>query len=120
MAILRSLGTTLEMIKWEHSILTLPFGLTGAVLAARGIPTWRQLLWIAVGLVSARAAAMSFNRLADHSIDAANPRTRARALPVGALSRQFGAAFVVLSSLLLVLAAAQLNRMALYLSPVAL
>jgi 4-hydroxybenzoate polyprenyltransferase len=119
-AILRSLGTTLEMIKWEHSILTLPFGLTGAVLAARGIPSGRQLLWIAVGLVSARAAAMSFNRLADHSIDAANPRTRTRALPVGALSRQFVAGFVVLSSLLLVVAASQLNRMALYLSPVAL
>jgi 4-hydroxybenzoate polyprenyltransferase len=119
-AILRSLGTTLEMIKWEHSILTLPFGLTGAVLAARGIPTARQLLWIAVGLVSARAAAMSFNRLADHSFDAANPRTRTRALPGGALSRQFVAAFVVVSSLLLVLAAAELNRLALYLSPVAL
>ncbi|MGZ4821949.1 MAG: UbiA-like polyprenyltransferase [Terriglobales bacterium] len=120
MPVLRSLGTTLEMTKWEHSVLTLPFGLTGAVLAARGIPAPRQLLWIAVGLVSARAAAMSFNRLADHSFDAANPRTKMRALPAGALSRQFVAAFVIVSSLLLVLAAAKLNRLALYLSPVAL
>ncbi len=120
MAVLRSLGTTLNMIKWEHSVLTLPFGLTGAVIAARGIPAPRQLLWIAVGLVSARAAAMSFNRLADHSFDAANPRTRMRALPTGALSRRFVGAFVVASSLLLVLAAAELNRLALYLSPLAL
>ncbi len=108
------------MIKWEHSVLTLPFGLTGAVIAARGIPATRQLLWIAVGLVAARAAAMSFNRLADHAFDAENPRTRMRALPTGALSRQFVAGFVVLSSVVLVLAAAELNRLALYLSPVAL
>ncbi|MGI9103334.1 MAG: UbiA-like polyprenyltransferase [Terriglobales bacterium] len=120
MAVLRSLGTTLEMIKWEHSVLTLPFGLTGAVLAARGIPSGRQLLWIAVGLVAARSAAMSFNRLADQTFDAANPRTRMRALPAGTLSRKFVAVFVAASSLLLVLAAAQLNRLAFYLSPVAL
>jgi 4-hydroxybenzoate polyprenyltransferase len=119
-AVLRSLGTTLEMIKWEHSILTLPFGLTGAVLAARGIPSGRQLLWIAVALVAARSAAMAFNRLADHVFDAANPRTRTRALPAGALSRQFVAGFVIVSSLALVFAAWQLNRLALYLSPVAL
>jgi len=120
MAVLRSLGTTLEMIKWQHSVLTLPFGLTGAVLAARGVPGVHQLFWIAVGLVAARSAAMSFNRLADHAFDAANPRTRARALPAGALSRQFVGWFVVLSSLVLMLAAAELNRLALYLSPVAL
>src|SRR5512147_1558254 len=108
------------MIKWEHSVLTLPFGLTGAVLAARGIPAPRQLLWIAVGLVSARAAAMSFNRLADHHIDAANPRTRMRALPAGALSRQFVAGFVVISCVVFIFAASQLSRLALLLSPVAL
>src|SRR5512146_996813 len=120
MPLVRSLSTTLEMIKWEHSVLTLPFGLTGAVLAARGIPAAHQLFWIAVGLVAARSAAMAFNRLADHSFDAANPRTRTRALPSGALSRQFVACFVLLSSLVLVLAAAELNRLALYLSPLAL
>jgi len=118
--IFRSLATTLEMIKWEHSVLTLPFGLTGAVLAARGIPSAHKLLWIAVGLVSARAAAMSFNRLVDHPFDAANPRTKSRALPAGALSREFVAGFVLVSSALLVLAAAELNQLALYLSPVAL
>src|SRR5512140_206419 len=97
MAVFRNLSVTLEMIKWEHSVLTLPFGLTGAVLAARGIPGGWKLLWIAVALVSARSAAMAFNRLADHEIDAANPRTKMRALPAGHLSRPFVIAFIVAS-----------------------
>ena len=87
MALLRSIGTTLEMIKWEHSVLTLPFGLTGAVLAARGIPSLHTSIWIIVALVAARSAAMAFNRLADATIDAANPRTRVRALPAGKLKQ---------------------------------
>src|SRR5512141_1521813 len=120
MAVLRSLGTTLEMIKWEHSVLTLPFGLTGAVLAARGIPGGHQLFWIAVALVAARSAAMAFNRVADHAYDADNPRTRMRALPAGTLSRQFVILFVIAASIVFMFAAAELNRLALYLSPVAL
>jgi len=82
---LRSLRVTLEMIKWEHSIFALPFALCGAFLAAGGIPAWRQLGWIMVAMVAARSAAMAFNRLADASIDATNPRTQSRALPAGAL-----------------------------------
>ena len=108
------------MIKWEHSVLTLPFGLTGAVLAARGIPPAQKLLWIAVALVAARSAAMAFNRLADHQIDGANPRTRMRALPAGHLSRGFVTLFVIASSAVFALAAWQLNRLAFYLCPVAL
>jgi 4-hydroxybenzoate polyprenyltransferase len=114
------MGTTLEMIKWEHSVLTLPFGLTGAVLAARGIPSLHTSIWIVVALVAARSAAMAFNRLADATIDAANPRTRIRALPAGKLSKSFVAWFVVITSAVLVLAAYQLNPLAFYLSPVAL
>ncbi len=72
---------TLEMIKWEHSFLTLPFGLTGAVIAANGIPPLRTLAWISVAMVAARSAAMAFNRLVDADIDALNPRTSIRALP---------------------------------------
>jgi len=108
------------MIKWEHSVLTLPFGLTGAVLAARGIPDLHTSLWIIVALVAARSAAMSFNRLADAAIDAANPRTRIRALPAGKLSKAFVAWFVVVTSAIFLGAAWQLNRLAFYLSPVAL
>jgi 4-hydroxybenzoate polyprenyltransferase len=117
---LRSLRVTLEMIKWEHSIFALPFALCGAFLAAGGIPAWRQLGWIMVAMVAARSAAMAFNRLADASIDATNPRTQSRALPAGALSKQFVAVFVVISCAVFVLAAWQLNRLTLSLSPVAL
>ncbi len=120
MAVARNLRLTLDMIKWEHSIFALPFALVGAMLAASGLPTWRQLWWILVAMVAARSAAMAFNRLVDHSLDAENPRTRARALPAGLLSRQFVAGFVVLSSLVFVFAAAELNRLALMLSPAAL
>ena len=108
------------MIKWEHSVLTLPFGLTGAVIAAQGVPPLRTLLWICVALVAARSAAMAFNRLADAEIDAGNPRTVTRALPAGLLSRQFVLAFVIVSSAILVLAAWMLNPLAFYLSPAAL
>ena len=120
MALLRSVGTTLEMIKWEHSVLTLPFGLTGAVLAARGIPSLHTSIWIIVALVAARSAAMAFNRLVDATIDAANPRTRVRALPAGRLGKGFVTWFVVVTSAILIFAAYRLNPLAFYLSPVAL
>ncbi|HWJ46686.1 MAG TPA: UbiA-like polyprenyltransferase [Candidatus Udaeobacter sp.] len=118
--VLRDLRVTLEMIKWEHSIFALPFALCGAMLAADGFPSIRQLLWIVVAMVAARSAAMAFNRWADAAIDAANPRTSTRALPAGHLSPAFVVTFVAVSSLVFVLAASQLNRLALLLSPVAL
>ena len=108
------------MIKWEHSVFALPFALCGAMLAAGGLPTAHQLAWIVVAMVSARSAAMAFNRLADASIDAANPRTRTRALPAGQLTPAFVAVFVIISSAVFVTAAAQLNRLVLWLSPLAL
>jgi 4-hydroxybenzoate polyprenyltransferase len=111
---------TLEMIKWEHSIFALPFALCGAMLAAGGLPTVAQLGWIVLCMVTARSAAMAFNRLADAQIDAANPRTAARAIPAGALSQRFVGSFVMVSCAIFVMAAAQLNRLTLYLSPVAL
>ena len=108
------------MIKWEHSIFALPFALCGAMLAAGGFPPVHQLVWIIVAMVAARSAAMAFNRWADTALDAANPRTSARALPAGQLSPGFVATFVVVSSGVFVLAASQLNRLTLLLSPVAL
>jgi 4-hydroxybenzoate polyprenyltransferase len=115
-----NLRTTLEMIKWEHSIFALPFALCGAMLAANGWPTPHQLTWIIVAMVSARSAAMAFNRLADASIDAANPRTATRALPAGTLTPGFVTAFILVSCAVFVLAAWQLNRLTFWLSPVAL
>jgi len=108
------------MIKWEHSIFALPFALCGAMLAASGFPSVHQLLWIIVAMIAARSAAMAFNRWADAAIDAANPRTSTRALPAGHLSSAFVVTFVAVSSAVFVLAASQLNRLALLLSPVAL
>jgi len=108
------------MIKWEHSIFALPFALCGAMLAARGWPSAHQLVWIVVAMVSARSAAMAFNRLADVSIDAANPRTQTRALPAGQLSPLFVTLFVAVSAGLFFLASFELNHLAFVLSPVAL
>ena len=108
------------MIKWEHSIFALPFALCGAMLAAGGLPAWHQLAWIIIAMISARSAAMAFNRLADASIDAANPRTATRALPVGQLTPAFVSVFVLVSSGIFILAASQLNHLTLLLSPVAL
>ena len=90
------------------------------MLAANGLPAIHQLVWIIVAMVAARSAAMAFNRLADNSMDAANPRTRTRALPAKELTPQFVSSFVVVSCAIFVMAAAQLNRLALLLSPVAM
>jgi 4-hydroxybenzoate polyprenyltransferase len=112
--------TTLEMIKWEHSIFALPFALTATILAANGLPTRGTLAWILVAMISARSCAMAFNRWADAELDAANPRTRTRAIPAGQLSRGFVFGFTLVAAILFVLAASQLNALTLYLSPVAL
>jgi 4-hydroxybenzoate polyprenyltransferase len=118
-ALLKNLRVTLEMIKWEHSVFALPFAFCGAMLAAGGIPSIHQILWIVVAMVAARSMAMSFNRLADASIDAANPRTRTRAIPAGLLTSNFVRNFVVLSAAIFIFAAWELNRLAFLLSPVA-
>ena len=108
------------MIKWEHSIFALPFALTAAILAANGLPPLRTLGWILVAMVSARSCAMAFNRWADADLDAANPRTKMRAIPAGMLSRQFVLGFTILMGAVFVLACTQLNRLTLELSPVVL
>lgn len=120
------LRTTLEMIKFEHSVFALPFALTAALLAARYAgpePAWpslRQLFWILVAMVGARSAAMTMNRIADLRYDAINPRTQSRALVTGALTLRFAWVFTLLSAAALVIAAWQLNPLALALSPLAL
>jgi 4-hydroxybenzoate polyprenyltransferase len=115
-----NIRTTLEMIKIEHTLFALPFAFLGAVLAARGVPSIRQIVWIAVAMVGARSTAMAFNRLADRKIDARNPRTKMRAIPAGALSVGFVWAFTIVSAAVFLFAAAMLNRLTLLLAPVAL
>ena len=108
------------MIKIEHTLFALPFAFLGAVLAANGLPSAWQILWIIIAMVGARSAAMAFNRIADRSFDARNPRTATRAIPAGLLSVGFVWLFTIVAAALFLVAAAMLNRLTLLLAPVAL
>jgi 4-hydroxybenzoate polyprenyltransferase len=115
-----SVGAFLRMIKVEHSIFALPFAMVGMMYAAGGFPGWRVFLLILLAMVGARSAAMAFNRLVDHQLDALNPRTNRRELVTGAISRRKAWAFFAASVALFLTAAALLNPLALALAPVAL
>ncbi|HEV2903612.1 MAG TPA: UbiA-like polyprenyltransferase [Pyrinomonadaceae bacterium] len=115
-----NIRTTLEMIKIEHTLFALPFAFLGAVLAAGGIPTAWQIVWIIAAMIGARSTAMAFNRIADKDYDARNPRTKMRAIPAGILSAGFVWGFTIISAAIFFVAAAMLNRLTLLLSPVAL
>jgi len=114
------LKTTLEMIKFEHTLFALPFAFLGAILAANGLPTLWQILWITVAMIGARSAAMTFNRIIDCDIDAANPRTANRELPSGKLSVNFAWIFFAVSLAVFLFAAYSLNWLTFALSPIAL
>ena len=121
MSVIGSVVTFGRMIKLSHSVFALPFALAGAALAARshGIE-WQQAAWIVLAMVSARSAAMGFNRLADRAMDARNPRTSNRALPTGSIAPRAVAVIVGVCCALFVFCAYQLNPLCLKLSPVAL
>lgn len=110
----------LEMIKFSHTVFALPFAFTGALLAAGGIPAGEKIFWIVMAMVGARTAAMGLNRVIDAEIDAKNPRTKGRAIPAGLIGKGSAIVFIVLSIALMVISAAKLNQLCLYLSPVAL
>jgi 4-hydroxybenzoate polyprenyltransferase len=115
------LRTYLSFVRFSHSVFALPFALTGALLASREHPiTWRHVFWIVMCMVTARSAAMGFNRLVDARFDAANPRTSSREIPSGRMSTTEATVFVVAMSIAFVAAAAQLSRVCFLLSPVAL
>jgi len=116
----RPLVRTLRMIRFEHSLFALPFAFLGALLAAEGWPSGRQIFWIVVAMVGGRSAGMAFNRVADLPYDTMNPRTAQRELPTGKLSVGFTWVFTIVSAAVLVLAAWQLNPLALKLSPLVL
>ena len=119
-AFFQKLGTTLRMIKFEHTLFALPFAFLGAVLAAEGLPSWDKILWITVAMVGARSAAMTFNRIADREIDAQNPRTANRELPSGKLSVGFAWVFLAVSITVFLVAAYSLNWLTFALAPIAL
>ena len=113
------------MIKIEHSIFALPFAMIGMMWGSLFLrqgpwPGWEKFLWIVVAMVSMRSAAMAFNRIADRDVDAANPRTKMRALPAGLLQLRQANLFFALSVALFLVAAAMLNTLALMLAPLAL
>ena len=110
-----------SFVRVSHSVFALPFALTGALLASRHIPlTWGRVVWIVVAMVSARSAAMGFNRLVDARFDALNPRTASRELPAGRMTTGEAAAFVAMAAVVFVGASYQLGRLCFALSPVAL
>lgn len=120
MTMLNRIKIILEMIKFEHTVFALPFAFTGALLAAKGLPSWRTIFWITVAMVGARSAAMGFNRWADRKFDAENPRTKERALPRELVTPLQVIAFTAVSSTMLMFAAYMLNPLSFYLSPMAL
>lgn len=107
-----------RLIKVEHSVYALPFAYAGALLAERGVPSWRDLVWITVAMVAARSGAMALNRVIDAELDARNPRTAAREIPAGLLRRGEVWLFIVASLALLVVAAFQLSEPCRYLWPI--
>jgi 4-hydroxybenzoate polyprenyltransferase len=110
----------MEMIKFSHTIFALPFALTGALLAARGIPSARQIFWIIMAMVGARTAAMAMNRLIDSDIDGRNPRTAGRAIPAGLIGKGITLFFIIAAIALMLISAAMLNPLCLKLSPIVL
>jgi 4-hydroxybenzoate polyprenyltransferase len=115
-----------SFVRFSHSVFALPFALTGALLAINREPTGSVLrasvraVWIVVAMVAARSAAMGFNRLVDAKFDALNPRTAARELPRGIMSRREGVLFVAISSVVFICSAWQLGPLCFALSPLAL
>ena len=118
--IFRNIKIILDMIKFEHTIFALPFAIMSAFIASDGLPALDKIVWILVAMIGARSCAMAFNRLADSQLDEANPRTAARAIPAGRITKRAVWAFTVVSAALLVFAAYKLNPLAFALSPVAL
>jgi 4-hydroxybenzoate polyprenyltransferase len=120
------LKTYASFVRFSHSVFALPFALTGALLALHRLPYWTpatvawRIAWIVVAMVAARSAAMGFNRLADASHDALNPRTSMRELPRGLMTRAEARVFVAASSVVFVVAAWQLGPVCFALSPIAL
>ena len=115
------LVTYLSFVRFSHTVFALPFALTGALLATREHAiSWAQVGWIVLAMVSARSAAMGFNRLVDARFDALNPRTASRELPRGAMSLREATIFVVVASAAFVWVSFQISPLCGWLAPVAL
>ncbi len=110
----------LREIRVEHTFFALPFAYTGAIFAARGLPSLHAFVWITLAVLGARTAAMAINRYFDREIDARNPRTARRALASGAIAPGVMLGVAIAGALLLLVSAAALNPLCLWLLPLAL
>ena len=117
---LKKIAVLLEMIKFEHTVFAMPFALMGAFLAKGGVPGLMTFVWVVLAMVGARTAAMGFNRIVDRKFDEKNPRTASRALPAGTVRLWEAWAMVAIFAALFFFACYNLNRLTLYLSPLAL
>lgn len=115
----RKLKVFLEMIKFEHTIFALPFAYVGALLTDKKLPVMHDIFWITLAMIGARTAAMSLNRVIDRHIDAKNPRTAGRALPVGLLGVTEVWVYIFISFAVLLYSSYQLSQLAFRLFPVA-
>lgn len=110
-----------NFVKLPHTVFAMPFALVGVLFASAWVPvTGRVIGWVLLAFTAARFAAMGFNRIVDRDVDALNPRTAMRELPAGTLTVGQASTAVVVTSVLFVVAAWQLNPLCLALSPVAL
>jgi 4-hydroxybenzoate polyprenyltransferase len=107
-----------SLVKFEHTVFALPFAFVGAILAAGGVPSAQTLGWVTFAMVGARSLAMALNRLIDAEIDARNPRTAAREIPSGLLSRAQVIGFCVLSLVVFLIAVWQLDPIVRWLWPI--
>jgi 4-hydroxybenzoate polyprenyltransferase len=121
--IVRKIRIFLEMIKFEHTLFALPFAYMGALVGSvylwDKLPSWGEIGWITLAMVGARSAAMGLNRVIDKVFDANNPRTATRAIPAGLLSSKEVIIFIIVSLVLLFVAAFQLNSLCVKLLPIA-
>ena len=117
--LMRRLPLFFGAVRFQETIFALPFAYSGMVLAADGLPSLRQFVWITVAMVSARTLGMSANRVIDRHIDAGNPRNAGRHLPAGLLSTYDMAGLAAVSAVVFFLAAGLLNPLALVLAPLA-
>jgi len=119
MSICKKTSDFLRLIKFSHSVFALPFAFTGALIAAEGIPSLRQIIWITVAMVGARTVAMGLNRIIDSKIDALNPRTKDREIPKGVIKKSEAFFYTLLALAVFIFAAYKLNPLCLMLSPLA-
>lgn len=123
MNFLQSLSKYFTLVRFSHTVFAMPFALIGfslGISAGEFHFSLKLLLLIILCMVFARNAAMGFNRLADRNFDALNPRTKSREIPSGIISARAATAFVIINAGLFILTTFFINRLAFWLSPVAL